>query len=219
MTRVRWAIVIPVKRGKSRLRQASASVSAHDELVRAIQSDTIIAALAVASAAQVVVVADAASANDVRALTTDPRLLVLDDPGLGLNTALEWAQTQLSGAECLEYAVVALVADLPSLRPDDLAEVLTSAATYERSFVADHAGSGTVLLAAGPGQLLAPMFGTDSAARHVASGAVALAAADSVRCDADNVEDLQRCLALGVGSHTAVELARRFHSQPGMMGP
>jgi 2-phospho-L-lactate guanylyltransferase len=80
-----------------------------------------------------------------------------------------------------------------------------------RAFVADTAGTGTTLLAAAPGVPLGPRFGPDSAARHAASGATALAGAwPSLRRDVDTAADLAEALVLGVGAATAAvnELSR-----------
>jgi 2-phospho-L-lactate guanylyltransferase len=73
-----------------------------------------------------------------------------------------------------------------------------------RAFVADATGAGTVLLAAPPGALLEPCFGTGSAAAHAASGAVELVGGwPSLRHDVDTPDDLAGAFVLGVGAHTA----------------
>ncbi|HTJ32636.1 MAG TPA: hypothetical protein VL738_05350, partial [Dactylosporangium sp.] len=72
-------------------------------------------------------------------------------------------------------SVVALTADLPAMRPEDLESALVAAArTGRRAFVPDLEGTGTVLLAAPAGQSLTPHFGPGSAAAHLRSGAVRL---------------------------------------------
>ena len=92
-----------------------------------------------------------------------------------------------------------MVGDLPALRAADLLAALRQAPVAGRSFVRDADGSGTTLLAAGPRSRLGPLFGPDSARRHLASGARELDAAASLRCDVDSAADLRRCLELGVG--------------------
>ena len=52
--------------------------------------------------------------------------------------------------------VAALNADLPALRPAELARVLDAAAAFPRAFLADAAGIGTTLLSAAPGAELRP---------------------------------------------------------------
>src|SRR6478752_2525835 len=61
--------------------------------------------------------------------------------------------------------IVALQGDLPALQPQELAEAITAARGYPRSFVGDRHGTGTsALFAFGVG--LDPHFGPDSAQRH-----------------------------------------------------
>ncbi|MYR60762.1 2-phospho-L-lactate guanylyltransferase, partial [Streptomyces sp. SID625] len=98
-----------------------------------------------------------------------------------------------------------LNADLPALRPAELARVLSAAARFPRAFLADAAGIGTTLLAVGADRELRPAFGTGSRLRHRESGAVELGpdAVDSVRQDVDTGDDLRAALALGVGPRTA----------------
>lgn len=127
---------------------------------------------------------------------------VLADGGGGLNPALEAAAAELS-RRFPSDGVVAMVGDLPALRAADLLAVLRQAPVTGRSFVRDIDGSGTTLLAAGPQSRLGPLFGPDSARRHLASGARELDAAASLRCDVDSAADLRRCLELGVGTLTA----------------
>jgi 2-phospho-L-lactate guanylyltransferase len=96
---------------------------------------------------------------------------------------------------------VVLAGDLPALRPGELDAAL--AAVGGRSFVADAAGSGTVLLAAPPGRPLDPHFGLGSAVAHAASGAAALTGDwPGLRQDVDTPADLSVVLDLGLGRHT-----------------
>jgi 2-phospho-L-lactate guanylyltransferase len=101
---------------------------------------------------------------------------------------------------------VALCADLPGLRPVELAmvlqEVVAAVASGGAAFVRDRAGVGTTLYAAAADRF-DPGFGVDSAARHAAAGAVEVGgAAASVRTDVDDLDDLDIALAAGVGPHT-----------------
>ncbi|GAA4247985.1 hypothetical protein GCM10022255_026120 [Dactylosporangium darangshiense] len=101
-------------------------------------------------------------------------------------------------------SVVALTADLPAMRPEDLESALVAAArTGRRAFVPDLEGTGTVLLAAPAGQALTPHFGPGSAAAHLRSGAVRLDGAwPSLRRDVDTAADLDAAARLGLGTHT-----------------
>jgi 2-phospho-L-lactate guanylyltransferase len=194
--------VVPIKHraaAKTRLRAASRDLAAHTELVRAIQLDTLDAVLALSThplLAGVVVVSDPATSR----LPTE--IEILPDAGGGLNSALATAAATLA----VRYpgdGVVAMVADLPALRPADLLTVLHQLRPTGRGFVRDCQGTGTTLLAAAAGCELRPAFGPDSAERHLGSGARELDAPASVRCDVDTKADLRRCLALGVGVLTS----------------
>lgn len=196
-----WGVVVPVKRldlAKSRL--ASYGDTHRQELALAFAADVVLAASPVA---RVLVVTDDARAADV--LRRLGARVVADDPDAGLNPALE------HGAELLredepELAVATLSADLPALLAPDLAAVLGRVPEDGRGFVADLAGTGTTLLAAGPGVPLEPSFGVGSRARHLSSGAVELIAPESVRRDVDTPEDLEHAVGLGVGPHTSAVL-------------
>nr|BFE62823.1 2-phospho-L-lactate guanylyltransferase [Dactylosporangium thailandense] len=100
--------------------------------------------------------------------------------------------------------VVALTADLPAMRPDDLEAALVAAARAgRRAFVPDLEGTGTVLLAAPAGEALAPQFGPGSAVAHLRSGAIRLDGAwPSLRRDVDTAADLDAASRLGLGTHT-----------------
>lgn len=125
---------------------------------------------------------------------------VLPDPGSGLNPAYAAGAERLSGRRM--GRVVACVADLPALRPDDVRAVLAAAPAGARSFLADHTGAGTTMLVA-DGCGLAPRFEHGSAARHADSGASALGVdAPRARLDVDEPADLAAAARLGVGSAT-----------------
>ena len=85
--------------------------------------------------------------------------------------------------------------------------MLHAAASRDRAFVVDSAGTGTTVLSARPGQPLEPAFGLDSARAHAAGGAVALTGSwPSVRQDVDAPPDLAAAVELGVGRWTALAL-------------
>jgi 2-phospho-L-lactate guanylyltransferase len=140
---------------------------------------------------------------------------VPDVADAGLNPALAHGATTVR-ARCPDTALAALNADLPALRPEELARVLRAAARSPRAFLADAAGTGTTLLSAMPGQELAPHFGPRSSARHRASGAVeiVLPGVQSVRQDVDTEADLETALALGVGPFTARARCRGAGATP-----
>ncbi|MGH3439067.1 MAG: 2-phospho-L-lactate guanylyltransferase [Sciscionella sp.] len=196
-------LVIPVKGlrlGKSRLRGAlGAGDAGHAELVLALAADT-------ASAA-----AQAHNVRRVLAVTPDPALadalrsehveVLAEVPPAGLNSALRQGFSVLRRRD-VSAVIGALQSDLPALRPADLAVAIATAAGA-RCFCPDRHGSGTTLLLSAAGGSLDPAFGPGSAAAHARSGAVALTAAPSLRCDVDTAEDLAAAAAIGLGPRTA----------------
>ncbi len=206
---MQWTLVVPLKplaRAKSRL-SAAAGDGLRPGLALAFAQDTVAAALASAAVRDVAVVTDDALAR--RELARLGARIVPDDPRAGLNAALAHAAGAVR-ADRPASAVAALNADLPALRPEELARVLETAAEFPRAFLPDAADIGTTLLAAAPGVELRPLFGGNSRARHRDSGAAELLpdAVDSVRRDVDTGEDLRAALALGVGPRTAAVAAR-----------
>ncbi|MEU2322900.1 2-phospho-L-lactate guanylyltransferase [Streptomyces althioticus] len=206
---MQWTLVVPLKplpQAKSRLAD-TADDGLRPGLALAFAQDTVAAALGCTAVRDVVVVTnDALAARELAALGAGT---VPDLPRAGLNAALVHGATVV-GAARRAASVAALNADLPALRPAELARVLDAAARFPRSFLADSAGLGTTLLAASRGRELRPQFGVGSRALHRASGAVELTldAVDSVRQDVDTGGDLRAALALGVGPRTAAAAAR-----------
>lgn len=200
--RTGWGVVVPVKRlsaAKSRL--AGFGDDGRRALALAFAQDVVRAAVACAEVCRVLVVTDDARA--AAALTQLGAEVQADRPDAGLNPALEHGATLLREHDG-RLGVATLSSDLPALRPDDLAAALTL--STGRAFVADAGGSGTTLLAAAAGAPLLPSFGPGSAARHRASGARELPAADGLHRDVDTPADLARAVALGVGTSTAAVL-------------
>ncbi|MGB9376341.1 MAG: 2-phospho-L-lactate guanylyltransferase [Mycobacteriales bacterium] len=201
-----WSVVVPVKRlevAKSRLRSTQPGAD-HDGLVLAICTDTVLAALACAEVALVVVVTDDARA--ATALRQAGAVIVADEPDAGLNPAVEHGAAQAATLG-QDHAVAVLSADLPALRPAELAAALNAASAHPRAFVSDAARTGTTLLTVAPGGSLGAAYGADSSAAHAASGAVELTGDwPSLRRDVDTADDLRAAAALGLGRHTAALL-------------
>jgi 2-phospho-L-lactate guanylyltransferase len=199
-----WVVVVPVKpldRAKSRL--AAVPPQRRAALALAMALDVVEILRAVPAVGRVVVVtSDATVAAAARELG-DPggngSLGVLHDlPDAGLNPALAYAAAVLRADGTGPLAAVP--ADLPELRPGDVAAALTAAATVERGMIPDAAGTGTVLLTSRSAPLR-PAFGPGSAARHWASGAVDLAGSlpgiPGLRHDIDTAADLAAVLRPG----------------------
>ncbi|CAM5670645.1 2-phospho-L-lactate guanylyltransferase [Streptomyces aurantiogriseus] len=206
---MQWSLVIPLKPlalAKSRLADTAAD-GLRPGLALAFAQDTVAAALACPAVRDVAVVTDDALAG--RELAALGARIVPDQPSSGLNAALTHAAAVVRATRP-DSALAALNADLPALRPLELARVLDAAEEFPRAFLPDAAAIGTTLLAVAPGHELLPAFGTDSRARHRASGAAELRldTVDSVRQDVDTGEDLRAALALGVGPRTAAAATR-----------
>lgn len=204
---IRWSLVIPVKTlvaAKSRL--AAATGPHRTALAVAVAGDTLSAALAAAPVARVIVVtADQGAAGPLAALGA----VVVPDPDRGLNTAL-----RAGAAHAVRLApgdaVGALQADLPALRPAELATVLEAAAEFDQAFVPDALDVGTTFYGVRPGVPFTPRFGGESRAKHLAGGAkeLTLEGIESVRRDVDTPDDLRAAIALGLGPHTAEVVSR-----------
>ncbi|GLY94569.1 2-phospho-L-lactate guanylyltransferase [Actinoplanes sp. NBRC 103695] len=193
-----WTAVIPVKRlglAKSRLRGA-VPAARHQDLALAMLADTAAAVLACAEIGELVVVTDDPEAVRItRELGARP---VADEPDAGLNAAFRFGADVIAGTGRNR---VALAGDLPAVRPAELGEALRS--VRGRAFVADAAGTGTVLLGVRQGSDLDPRFGIGSAAAHAGSGATALTGDwPGLRQDVDTAADLREVMALGAGPRT-----------------
>ncbi|MFB7913111.1 2-phospho-L-lactate guanylyltransferase [Streptomyces sp. NPDC056061] len=199
-----WTLVVPLKplvRAKSRLAPTTGD-ALRPRLALAFAEDTVAAALVCPAVRDVVVVTDDPRAG--AALAALGARIVPDEPDRGLNAALAHGARTVR-ARRPGAALAALNADLPALRPAELARTLEFSATFPRTFVTDATGIGTTFLSAAPEVELRPLFGGRSRTRHLDSGAVeiTLPGIDSVRQDVDTGEDLRAALALGVGPHTA----------------
>ncbi|MFI6598024.1 2-phospho-L-lactate guanylyltransferase [Nonomuraea sp. NPDC050536] len=196
----RWSVVIPVKTlvaAKTRL--AAATGPYRTRLAVAVASDTVSAALSCPLVARVIVVtSDPAAAGPLAGLGAE----VVHDPDRGLNTAL-----RTGAAHAVRHGgpIGALQADLPSLRPAELAIALAAAAEFDQAFVPDAQGVGTTFYGVQDGIRFTPRFGGESRAKHLAGGAKELCpeGIESVRRDVDTPDDLRAAVALGLGPHTA----------------
>jgi 2-phospho-L-lactate/phosphoenolpyruvate guanylyltransferase len=211
---ITWSVLMPVKvlaQAKSRL--APLAGPRRGELALALAKDTLSVVLKCEAAARVVVITDdEAAAGALGALGA---LVVPDEPRDGLNAALRhgaaYAAPRWPGA-----GLAALSADLPALRPLELARALHAAAAWPNAFVADAAGDGTTLYTAAPGVAFRPAFGGASRSRHAAGGAAELGLDDvpGLRRDVDTPADLRAAAALGLGPRTAPLAAELLRCAP-----
>ncbi len=219
-------------RAKTRLRASLPDVD-HDALVLAMALDTVAAALASPPVGAVIVVTDDPVAAPALAALGAVCVPDEPDAGLNpalehgaaeaVRRAPDWGVAVLgSDLPALRPAELASALEaVPSgsglaLGPggSDLVggsgRAVGPAATTGRAvgpgraFVADAAGTGTTLLAAGPRVALRPAYGPASAAAHAASGAVALSGDwPSLRRDVDTAADLRVAAALTLGPRSA----------------
>ena len=210
----RWCLVLPVKRLTVAKTRLGPPYDGHRAaLALAFALDTTLAALACPLVAAVQVVTDDAEAAD--ALSAIGADVTADVPDAGLNPALVHGAA-LAARHRPGTSVGTLAADLPALRPAELAVALRNAAGHGRSFVRDAEGTGTTLLLARAAEDLRPMFGPGSAARHAGSGGheVGTDSLPSLRRDVDTAADLDAALLLGVGPWTARALDRAGAFRP-----
>ena len=213
----RWGVVVPVKpRGRAKSRLAALGDDVRRDLVTAFTLDTVTAALECPEVGTVLVVTDDVGLAD---LVLAAAAFALPDGRPGdLNASLYQGAAELD-RRCPGTGLVALCADLPCLRPEELGLVLQQAASSRQAFVADAAGIGTTLYAAADLRSFAPAFGHASRAAHRDRGAVEIgAAAASVRRDVDTPEDLEAARALGLGPATSAALHGARRGQPLVRG-
>lgn len=207
----RFGLVLPVKRlavAKSRL--AGLGDDVRRELVTAFVLDTVSAALDCGSVARVLVVTDEiALARAVGDLGAD----ALPDGRPGdLNATIVQGVAELLRREP-GLRPVAMCADLPAARADDLAVVLERAARIDgAAFVADEAGTGTTLYTAPDQETFSPRFGGSSRAAHLAAGAVEIDAPAALRLDVDTPEHLHAVQQHGVGARTSWVVTSRLRA-------
>jgi 2-phospho-L-lactate guanylyltransferase len=201
----RYAVLVPVKPpavGKSRLAGLGGG-TARRRLAESFAQDTVLACLRASTVREVMVVTDDAQFSYV--LSALGCTAIPDGVSGDLNGTLRQAASE-ARRRWPDLVPVALCADLPALRTDDLDELLGELDTTGPSFVPDAAGVGTTLYVAAH-DAFDPQFGPESRAAHLASGARELIDAPaSVRRDVDDPADLEEAVALGVGPSTAVAL-------------
>lgn len=207
-----YVALIPVKPpalGKSRL--VGLDVRDRTELATAFALDTVSACLASPVIAEVLVATD--DAAFARRLATLGAATIPDGVTMDLNGTLRQCAAE-ARRRWPELTPVALTADLPALRADDLDAVLGEVRPGDAAFVADADGSGTTLYTASY-DAFDPHFGPSSAVKHAGCGARLIASAPArLRRDVDTLDDLQEALMLGVGPRTAERAASVVRGGP-----
>ncbi|WP_369052460.1 2-phospho-L-lactate guanylyltransferase [Kineococcus terrestris] len=195
----RWRVVVPVKGGDGAKSRLGLPVAQRRALATAMALDCLAAALAAPPVALVVCVTDD---PDVAAAARGAGAAVVAAGGPGLHRAVEAGLAAVGAGP-----TAVLVADLPALRPGDLAAALTGAAAHPGPvLVTDAEGTGSVLVADRAGHP-PHRFGPGSARAHAEAGAVPLPGAlPTLRRDVDVPADLAAARALGVGPRTRAAL-------------
>lgn len=205
-------IVIMAKaftRAKSRL--SGLPPQLHVRFCAALLHDTLDAVHEVAE--RIAVVSDQPDLDAILVRWGHRDVWTVGDPGDGLNAAVR-AGDQFLGPAPYPRPRLAMVADLPCLRPVDIAAIAGEVAQCRAGFVPDASGSGTTILGSATGPLQ-PHFGPDSARRHRAAGArVMVSAGPGARLDVDTLADVGTAARSGPGRATgdllpAVERALR----------
>lgn len=205
-----FGVIVPVKPpavAKSRLGGLGDEV--RRALAAAFAADTVRAALSTRGVARLLAV-------------TDDHVLARDLAGLGATVIPDGATDDLNASLVQAAAelvrrqpglqLVALCADLPALRPDELARVLAAAPQDTMGFVPDSDGIGTTVVTAPDLEHFRPCFGPDSRDEHLRAGAGEIVVPDtrSLRRDVDTPADLAEALGLGIGPRTSQVTAGLF---------
>lgn len=200
----RFAVLVPVKPpafAKSRLRDLGDD--ARRDLATAFAVDTVTAAAACPLVDRVLVVTDDHElARGLAELGVD---VIPDGTSDDLNGTLALAAAEMHRRRP-DLRLVALCADLPALRPEELAAALAAAPEDVMAFVADADGLGTTAVVAPSLDLFRPAFGPASRQRHLDAGAHEVDGVDvpTLRRDVDDRDDLVEALRLGVGRSTSL---------------
>ncbi|KQY58257.1 hypothetical protein ASD11_00885 [Aeromicrobium sp. Root495] len=186
-----WSIVLPVKPfgvAKSRLQCTPA---ARAELARAMALD-VLDSIRLAESVRTVVVVTVddemtAHARSAGATVLRDRPFLWADPlNQGVTQAARWLGTHRRAD-----GVAVVPSDLAALQPGDLDAVLRAAASREKGFVPDAAGTGTTILTALQGCSLSAAYGEGSAMAHSKRGHRGLTEAPlRSRIDVDTLDDL-----------------------------
>jgi 2-phospho-L-lactate guanylyltransferase len=201
------AVLVPVKRtalAKSRL--GGLGDRLRQELAAAFATDTVTALLACEVVARVLVVTDDhLLAGTLRGIGAE----VIPDGTTDLNGTLVQAAVEMHRRAPFLW-LAAVCADLPALRPQELAAASASAHRSRMSFVSDQDAVGTTAVFAPGLEEFRPSFGSGSRAQHLQAGAFEIDAdgVPGLRRDVDDPAALSEALRLGVGARTA-QLVRR----------
>ncbi len=194
-----YVVLVPVKPpavGKSRL--AELGDRDRRDLAAAIALDTVEACRAATLVGEVLAITD--DAGFAAELVAIGCATIPDGTSGDLNGTLRLAAAE-ARRRWPDLVPVAVLGDLPALRPAELDSALRGVEPGEAAYVVDADGWGTTLYTA-PYDDFRPSFGTGSAAAHDAVARRLRDAAPGLRRDVDDLADLRAAWALGVGPRT-----------------
>ncbi len=199
----RYAVLVPVKRpavAKSRL--GGLGDRARVDLAHAFAVDTVAAVQACLLVARVLVVTDD---HLLAAWMAEQGADVIPDGASDLNGTLVQAAAEMHRRDP-HLGLVALCADLPALRPSELASALGATDPARMSFVADQERTGTTAVVAPTLETFRPSFGPGSRRQHLEADAFEVDRVDvpGLRRDVDDPDDLVAAIGLGVGPRTSM---------------
>ena len=194
-----YVVLVPVKPpavGKSRL----AELGDHErrELAAAIALDTVESCRAATLVREVLGVTD--DVGFAAQLAAIGCATIPDGTSDDLNGTL-WLAAAEAHRRWPDLVPVAVLGDLPALRPAELDEALASIQPGEAAYVADAEGTGTTLYTAAF-EDFRPRFGAGSAAAHEAEARHLRVDVPSLRRDVDDLDGLRAAWELGVGPRT-----------------
>jgi 2-phospho-L-lactate guanylyltransferase len=199
----RYAVLVPVKPpavGKTRL--GDLGDRGRTDLASAFAADTVAAVLACDLVSRVLVVTDD---HVLAGALAGSGVEVIPDGTADLNGTLVQAAAEMHRRDP-ELRLAALCADLPALRPEELATALAATDGTRMSFVADEERVGTTAVIAPSIETFRPAFGPGSRREHLAAGAHEVDEVDvpTLRRDVDDPANLVEAMRLGVGPRTAL---------------
>jgi 2-phospho-L-lactate/phosphoenolpyruvate guanylyltransferase len=198
-----YAVLVPVKRpavAKSRL--GGLGDRARVDLAHAFAVDTVAAVQACLLVARVLVVTDD---HLMAAWMAEQGADVIPDGANDLNGTLVQAAAEMHRRDP-HLGLVAVCADLPALRPSELASALGASDPARMSFVADQERTGTTAVVAPRLETFRPSFGPGSRRQHLEADAFEVDGVDvpGLRRDVDDPDDLVAAIKLGVGARTSM---------------
>jgi 2-phospho-L-lactate/phosphoenolpyruvate guanylyltransferase len=172
------------------------------DLAHAFAVDTVAAVQACLLVARVLVVTDD---HVLAAWMAEQGADVIPDGASDLNGTLVQAAAEMHRRDP-HLGLVALCADLPALRPSELASALGATDPARMSFVADQERTGTTAVVAPTLETFRPSFGPGSRRQHLEADAFEVDGVDvpGLRRDVDDPDDLVAAIGLGVGPRTSM---------------